>query len=70
MTQVESGFWTVIMRSKSTFYRTTIRPTMLYETKCWTVKKQHVTKTNVAEIRILRWMRDKTRNEIIRNANT
>ncbi|RXH92697.1 hypothetical protein DVH24_033593 [Malus domestica] len=41
----------------SLFYRTAIRPAMLYGTKCWTVKHQHVHKMGVAEMREnrLRW---------------
>ena len=33
-----------------------IRPTMLYGTECWAVKKQYVSKRSVAEMRMLRWM--------------
>ena len=43
----------------------------LYDTEYWAVKKQYVSKVNVAEMRMLRWMcgktmRDKIRNEQIR----
>ena len=37
-----------------------IRPAMLYGTECWAVKKQYVSKMNVAEMRMLRWMCGKT----------
>ena len=58
------------LKLKKKNYKTTIRPVMLYGTKCWTVKKQYVSKMNVAEMRMLRWMcgkiwRDKIRNERI-----
>ena len=36
------------------FYKTVIRPTMLYGTKCWAVKKQHIHKLSAAEMRKLR----------------
>ena len=40
---------------------------MLYNTECWAVKKQHVSKMNVAEMRMLRWMSGKIRRDMIRN---
>ncbi|KAL6519880.1 hypothetical protein OROMI_032774 [Orobanche minor] len=53
------------------FYRTAIRPALLYGTECWAVKQCHVQKMNVAEMRMLRWMcghtkKDRLRNEVIR----
>ncbi|KAM2108225.1 hypothetical protein ACFX1Q_025101 [Malus domestica] len=59
------------LKLKGKFYRTTIRPEMLYGTKCWAVKHQHVHKMGVVEIRMLRWMcghkrKNKIRNEDIR----
>ncbi|KAL6538155.1 hypothetical protein OROGR_012143 [Orobanche gracilis] len=58
-------------RLKGKFYRTTIRPALMYETECWAVKQCHVHKMSVAEMRMLRWMcghtrKDRVRNEIIR----
>ncbi|KAL6494082.1 glutamated carboxypeptidase [Orobanche gracilis] len=58
-------------RLKGKFYRTTIRPALLYGTECWAVKQCHVQKMNVAEMRMLRWMcghtkKDRLRNEVIR----
>jgi hypothetical protein len=32
----------VSLKLKGKFYRTTIRPTMLYEVECWPTKRQHV----------------------------
>jgi hypothetical protein len=52
---------------KGKFYRTAIRPAMLYGTECWPMKKQQVTKMSVAEMRMLRWMCGKTRRDRIRN---
>ena len=40
---------------------------MLYGTECWAFKKQYVTKMNIAEMRMLRWMCGKTRRDKIRN---
>jgi hypothetical protein len=59
------------LRLKGKFYRTAIRPTLLYGTECWAVKQSHVHKMSVAEMRMLRWMcghtrKDKVRNEVIR----
>jgi hypothetical protein len=35
---------------------------MLYGTECWAIKKPHIHKMSVAEIKILRWI---SRNEEI-----
>ena len=43
-----------------------IRPTMLYGTECWAVKKQYVSKMNV-EMWMLTWMCGKTRRDKIMN---
>ncbi|KAL6579762.1 hypothetical protein OROMI_007786 [Orobanche minor] len=58
-------------RLKGKFYRTAIRPALLYGTECWAVKQCHFQKMNVAEMRMLRWMcghtkKDRLRNEVIR----
>ncbi|KAL6582639.1 hypothetical protein OROMI_004717 [Orobanche minor] len=39
-------------RLKGKFYRTTIRPALLYGTECWALKQCHVQKMNVAEMLI------------------
>ena len=52
---------------KEKFYRTTIRPSLLYGTECWANKKQHIQKISVAKMRMLRWMYDKTRMSKVRN---
>jgi hypothetical protein len=59
-------------RLKGKFYRTTIRPALLYGSECWAVKHCHVQKMSVAEMRMLRWMcghtrKDHMRNEVIRH---
>ncbi|KAG5617122.1 hypothetical protein H5410_016946 [Solanum commersonii] len=49
-----------------------IRPTMLYEVECWSIKNSHIQKMKVAEMRMFRWMsghtkRDKNKNEDLRD---
>ena len=39
---------------KRKFYRTSIRPAMLYGSECWAIKRQQEHKIKVAEIRMLR----------------
>ena len=57
----------VPLKLKGKFYRTAVRPAMLYGTECWAVKSQHESKVSVAEMRMLRWMSGKTRHDRIRN---
>ena len=52
---------------KDKFYRTVVRPFLLYGTECWANKKQHTQKISVAEMRMLRWMCAKTRMDKVRN---
>ncbi|XP_070006676.1 uncharacterized protein [Nicotiana sylvestris] len=56
---------------KGKFYKAVVRPTMMYGAECWPVKKSHIQKMKVAEMRMLRWMcghcrMDKIRNDDIR----
>ncbi|VFQ84645.1 unnamed protein product [Cuscuta campestris] len=58
-------------RMKGKFYRSVVRPAMLYGAECWAVKKTHVCRLHAAEMQMLRWMCGKTRldrisNEVIR----
>ena len=39
---------------KGKFYRTAIRPAMLYGSECWAIKKQQEHKMDVAEMKMLR----------------
>ncbi|KAM1100961.1 hypothetical protein ACFX2I_007383 [Malus domestica] len=55
------------LKRKGKFYRTAIRPAMLYGTECWAVKHQHVHKMGVAEMRMLRGMYGHTRKDKIGN---
>ena len=69
---VQVMFKRVPQKLKGKFYRTAIRPAMLYGAECWPTKRRHVQQLSVAEMRMLRWFcghtrRDKVRNEVIRN---
>jgi len=55
------------VKLKGKFYRTAVRPALLYGTECWATKRQHINKMSVAEMRMLRWMCGKTRKDRIRN---
>jgi hypothetical protein len=44
----------VPLKLKDKFYRTAIRPEMLYGVKCWSTKRRHVQQLSVAEMRMLR----------------
>jgi Reverse transcriptase (RNA-dependent DNA polymerase) len=52
---------------KDKFYRTVIRPAMLYGVECWATKGQYIQKMSVAEMRMLRWICGHTRKDRIRN---
>ncbi|VFQ75973.1 unnamed protein product [Cuscuta campestris] len=54
-------------RMKGKFYRSVVRPAMLCGAECWAVKKTHVRRLHVAEMRMLRWMCGKTRLDRISN---
>jgi hypothetical protein len=55
----------VPLRLEGKFYRTTLRLTMLYAAECWEVKNQYENKISVAEMRMLRWIRDRIRQDMI-----
>jgi len=47
-----------------------VRPAMLYDVECWSLKEKHNIKLRVAKIKMLRWMsvftlRDRMQNEHI-----
>ncbi|KAJ4747829.1 magnesium transporter NIPA (DUF803) [Rhynchospora pubera] len=62
-----SGLRAVRKVLKGKFYRTAIRPAMLYGAECWATKRRHVQKMSVAEMRMLRWICGHTRKDRIRN---
>lgn len=57
----------VPQKLKGKFYRTAIRPAMLYGAECWPTKRRHVQQMSVAEMRMLRWICGHTRMDRVRN---
>src|SRR6185295_6703177 len=57
----------VPQKLKGKFYRTTIRPAMLYGAECWPTKRRHVQQLSVAEMRMLHWICGHTRMDRVRN---
>jgi hypothetical protein len=57
----------VPQKLKGKFYRTAIRPAMLYGAECWPTKRRHVQQLSVAEMRMLRWCCGHTRRDRVRN---
>jgi hypothetical protein len=57
----------VPLKLKSKFYRTAIRPAMLYGAECWPTKRRYVQQLSVAEMRMLRWICGHTRRDQVRN---
>jgi hypothetical protein len=57
----------VAQKLKGKFYRTTIRPAMLYGAECWPTKRRHIQQLSVVEIRILCWICGHTRLDRVRN---
>ncbi|KAG2638086.1 hypothetical protein PVAP13_2NG570220 [Panicum virgatum] len=62
----------VPQKLKGKFYRTAIRPAILYGAECWPTKRRHVQQLSVAEMRMLRWIcghtsMDRVRNDDIRD---
>ena len=51
----------VPQKLKGKFYRTAIRPAMLYGAECWPTKRRHVQQLSVAEMRMLCWIYGHTR---------
>jgi len=47
-----------------------VRPALLHDAECWLVKRYHIQRMQVAEMRMIRWMcghtgLDRIRNEVI-----
>ena len=57
----------VPQKLKGKFYRTAVRPAMLYGAECWPTKRRHVQQLGVREMRMLRWMCGHTRKDRVRN---
>ena len=57
----------VPIKLKDKVYNTVIKPTMTYGAECWAVRKKEENRLHVAEMRMLRWIRGKTRKDHVRN---
>jgi hypothetical protein len=57
----------VPQKLKGKFYRTAIRPAMLFGAACWPTKRRHVQQLGVAEMHMLRWMCGHTRRNRVQN---
>lgn len=55
-----------LQSERENFMETTIRPAILYDTKCWEIK-QHVQRISVEEMRMLRWISSNMRKDTLRN---
>ena len=55
------------IKLKGKFYRIAIRLAMLYGIECWVIKKMHIHKMSVMEMRMLRWISGNTRKDRIQN---
>ena len=54
---------------KGKFYKTVVKPSLLYGTECWANKKQHTQKINITKMRMLKWRCDKIWMDKVRNEN-
>ena len=64
-------FWSLIysripFRVKSKFYKTVVKPTIMYESKYWVVKKQYSQNIGLAKTGMLKWMPVITRKDRLR----
>ena len=57
----------VPIKLKDKVYKTVIKPTMTYGAECWAIRKKDENRLHVAEMRMLRWIRGKTRKDHVRN---
>ena len=57
----------VPIKLKDKVYKMVIKPTMTYAAECWAVRKKDENRLHVAEMRMLRWIRGKTRKDHVRN---
>ena len=44
----------ILLWLKGKFYRTAIKPALLYDTECWAIKRYHAQKMSVAKMHMLR----------------
>ena len=57
----------VPQKLKGKFYRTMIRPAMLFGAECWPTKRRHIQQLSVAEMCMLCWICGHTRLDRVRN---
>ena len=57
----------VLDRLWEIFYRLTLRLAVTYGAKCWPIKKHHMFKISIVEMRMLKCMCGETRKDRIRN---
>jgi hypothetical protein len=57
----------VPLKLKGKFYRTAIRPAMLYGAECCPTKRRHAQQLSVVEMRMLRWICGHTRRDQVWN---
>jgi hypothetical protein len=57
----------VPLKLKVKFYRTAIRPAMLYGAECWPTKRRHIQQLSVAKMCMIRWICGNTRRDRVRN---
>jgi hypothetical protein len=57
----------VQQKLKGKFYRTAIRPIMLYGAECWPTKRRYIQQLSVTEMCMLRWICEHTRLDRVRN---
>ena len=55
------------MKLKGTFYKTVVRPVLLYGAETWATTKGQEARLEVNEVRMLRWMCCVTRRDHIQN---
>ena len=57
----------VPLKLKDKVYKTVIKPTMTYGADCWAIRNKDENRLHEAEMRMLRWIRGKTRKDHVRN---
>jgi hypothetical protein len=57
----------VLQKLKGKFYRTAIRPAVLYGAECCPIKRRHVQQLGLPEMCMLRWMCGHTKKDRVQN---
>ena len=53
----------VQVKLKNKLYKTVIRPTMIYGSECWALHKTEQQRMHTTEMKMLRWIQGKTRED-------